>query len=110
MKSSTSNASSSTGRASHTHDGSASATGSKGSSDDGSGVVRTRVQRPHDPNRPNFSYSALIGQAILSTGNKRMRLAEIYDYVTANCKLLARFLFSKPLSFSSLIRYSSLLR
>ncbi|KAI5479876.1 forkhead box protein I [Pseudohyphozyma bogoriensis] len=43
-----------------------------------------RQQRPHDPNRPNFSYSALIGQAILSTPEKRLRLADIYDYVTNN--------------------------
>lgn len=46
----------------------------------------TRSQRPHDPNRPNFSYSALIGQAILSTPEKRLRLAEIYDYVMKNCE------------------------
>lgn len=45
----------------------------------------TRQQRPHDPNRPNFSYSALIGQAILSVPEKRLRLAEIYEYVTDNC-------------------------
>ncbi len=44
----------------------------------------TRIQRPHDPNRPNFSYSALIGQAILQHPEKKMRLGEIYDYVTAN--------------------------
>ena len=43
-----------------------------------------KVVRSHDPNRPAFSYSALIGQAILSTSDKRMRLAEIYEYVTAN--------------------------
>lgn len=47
----------------------------------------TRTQRPHDPNRPNFSYSALIGQAILNHPEKRLRLAEIYDYVTSNCEL-----------------------
>lgn len=45
----------------------------------------TRQQRPHDPNRPNFSYSALIGQAILSVPEKRLRLAEIYEFVTDNC-------------------------
>lgn len=45
-----------------------------------------RGQRPHDPNRPNFSYSALIGQAILSQPDKRMRLADIYDFVTSNCE------------------------
>jgi len=44
----------------------------------------TRIQRPHDPNRPNFSYSALIGQAILQHPEKKMRLGEIYDFVTAN--------------------------
>jgi hypothetical protein len=49
------------------------------------GKQNVRYQRPHDPNRPNFSYSALIGQAILSTPEKRLRLAEIYDYVTNNC-------------------------
>ncbi|ORY86688.1 hypothetical protein BCR35DRAFT_44698 [Leucosporidium creatinivorum] len=46
----------------------------------------TRTQRPHDPNRPNFSYSALIGQAILSAPDKRLRLAEIYEFVTNNCE------------------------
>ncbi|KDE04407.1 hypothetical protein MVLG_05197 [Microbotryum lychnidis-dioicae p1A1 Lamole] len=44
----------------------------------------TRIQRPHDPNRPNFSYSALIGQAILTAPLKRLRLSEIYDFVTNN--------------------------
>ncbi|SCV70167.1 BQ2448_1561 [Microbotryum intermedium] len=43
-----------------------------------------RIQRPHDPNRPNFSYSALIGQAILTAPLKRLRLSEIYDFVTNN--------------------------
>ena len=56
----------------------------------------TRQQRPHDPNRPNFSYSALIGQAILSVPEKRLRLAEIYEYVTDNCASI-----SFPSSLSS---------
>lgn len=48
----------------------------------------TRQQKAHDPNRPGFSYSALIGQAILSVPDKRLRLAEIYDFVTSHCETL----------------------
>lgn len=69
---------------------------SKHGSEDGSSIAGnkpTRTQRPHDPNRPSFSYSALIGQAILSTPEKRMRLAEIYDFVTDNCASFRSFHF-----------------
>lgn len=45
-------------------------------------VVEYKVVRSHDPNRPAFSYSALIGQAILANPMKRSRLAEIYEYVS----------------------------
>ncbi|KAM0752117.1 hypothetical protein T439DRAFT_287526 [Meredithblackwellia eburnea MCA 4105] len=56
--------------------------GKKGEQGTAAAGGATRQQRPHDPNRPNFSYSALIGQAILSVPEKRLRLAEIYEYVT----------------------------
>ncbi|KAK9894062.1 fork head transcription factor, partial [Cystobasidium minutum MCA 4210] len=31
--------------------------------------------------KPPFSYAALIGQAIFSTPNRRMSLADIYTYI-----------------------------
>lgn len=59
--------------------------GSGGEGSSGPPVKKvTRIQRPHDPNRPNFSYSALIGQAILAHPDRKMRLGEIYDYVTSH--------------------------
>ena len=37
---------------------------------------------PYSPNKPNASYAALVGQAILSSPERRLTLQEIYDWIT----------------------------
>lgn len=37
---------------------------------------------PYSPNKPDASYAALVGQAILSSPDHRLTLQEIYDYIT----------------------------
>ena len=37
---------------------------------------------PYSPNKPDASYAALVGQAILSSPEHRLTLQEIYDYIT----------------------------
>ncbi|KAF8225535.1 hypothetical protein L208DRAFT_1305862 [Tricholoma matsutake] len=37
---------------------------------------------PYPPNKPDASYAALVGQAILSSPEHRLTLQEIYDYIT----------------------------
>lgn len=37
---------------------------------------------PYSPNKPDYSYAALVGQAILSSPEHRLTLQEIYDYIT----------------------------
>ncbi|THU99100.1 hypothetical protein K435DRAFT_828227 [Dendrothele bispora CBS 962.96] len=37
---------------------------------------------PYSPNKPDLSYAALLGQAILSSSDHRLTLQEIYDWIT----------------------------
>jgi DNA ligase-4 len=37
---------------------------------------------PYSPSKPNASYAALVGQAILSSPERRLTLQEIYDWIT----------------------------
>ncbi|KIK60461.1 hypothetical protein GYMLUDRAFT_244445 [Collybiopsis luxurians FD-317 M1] len=37
---------------------------------------------PYSPNKPDLSYAALLGQAILSSPDHRLTLQEIYDWIT----------------------------
>lgn len=37
---------------------------------------------PYSPNKPDMSYAALVGQAILSSPEHRLTLQEIYDWIT----------------------------
>ncbi|KAG5652621.1 hypothetical protein H0H81_004350 [Sphagnurus paluster] len=37
---------------------------------------------PYSPNKPDLSYAALVGQAILSSPEHRLTLQEIYDWIT----------------------------
>ncbi|ESK94917.1 forkhead box protein i1 [Moniliophthora roreri MCA 2997] len=37
---------------------------------------------PYSPNKPDLSYAALLGQAILSSAEHRLTLQEIYDWIT----------------------------
>ncbi|KAJ3745645.1 hypothetical protein DFH05DRAFT_1488861 [Lentinula detonsa] len=37
---------------------------------------------PYSPNKPDLSYAALLGQAILSSSGHRLTLQEIYDWIT----------------------------
>ncbi|KAM6496938.1 hypothetical protein JOM56_007411 [Amanita muscaria] len=37
---------------------------------------------PYSPNKPDLSYAALVGQAILSSPDHRLTLQEIYDWIT----------------------------
>ncbi|KAF9071361.1 hypothetical protein BDP27DRAFT_1446419 [Rhodocollybia butyracea] len=37
---------------------------------------------PYSPNKPDLSYAALLGQAILSSTDHRLTLQEIYDWIT----------------------------
>ncbi|KAK7466418.1 hypothetical protein VKT23_005140 [Stygiomarasmius scandens] len=37
---------------------------------------------PYSPNKPDLSYAALLGQAILSSADHRLTLQEIYDWIT----------------------------
>ncbi|TFK29737.1 hypothetical protein FA15DRAFT_581825 [Coprinopsis marcescibilis] len=37
---------------------------------------------PYSPKKPDLSYAALVGQAILSSEDHRLTLQEIYDYIT----------------------------
>ncbi|KAF5388739.1 hypothetical protein D9757_004749 [Collybiopsis confluens] len=42
----------------------------------------TLPQGPYSPNKPDLSYAALLGQAILSASDHRLTLQEIYDWIT----------------------------
>jgi hypothetical protein len=37
---------------------------------------------PYSPNKPDASYAALVGQAIIASPEHRLTLQEIYDYIT----------------------------
>ncbi|KAJ7933302.1 hypothetical protein B0H13DRAFT_1579327, partial [Mycena leptocephala] len=37
---------------------------------------------PYSNQRPNYTYAALIGQAILSSQNHRLRLQDIYEWIS----------------------------
>ncbi|KAM0790917.1 hypothetical protein ACM66B_004224 [Microbotryomycetes sp. NB124-2] len=67
-----------------TSTGAATPSSSAGGGGGGGGRKSSKASKPHDPNRPSFSYSALIGQAILGNPDKRARLSEIYDFVMTN--------------------------
>ncbi|KAL0065871.1 hypothetical protein AAF712_007175 [Marasmius tenuissimus] len=46
------------------------------------GLPYTLPPGPYSPNKPDLSYAALLGQAILSSSDHRLTLQEIYDWIT----------------------------
>ncbi|TFK40008.1 hypothetical protein BDQ12DRAFT_712067 [Crucibulum laeve] len=50
--------------------------------DDYESLPYTLPPGPYSPNKPDLSYAALVGRAILSSPEHRLTLQEIYDWIT----------------------------